>query len=494
MSSKTPHLNLTLPANGEFTDTWDEPLRSNFETIDSSIEDIDSELTASRGTKATLKEFLDEGHENNGALKSMPEVISARNSSTYGDRFLTTNTDYTLSDRLEQGDKDVFDAREGSESLRKALASKVIRPSMILSGSFNINGYPTWMAFSGDKVQIDGVATPIVMLIEGYKSRIRSLEEITLVGAAGTYHIYTQLENLGVMRVNGNPSEIGPPTPPVSSTGVTSTLTGENAPRLFTDATKNFTLLDVDVGDILYIETTTAKGRYIIEEVAPGGNVNQLKIVGHFPVSISAIPYTINDPLALTFGFEATKTSASGKFHIGEADFDGLAVTAIRPRHFKDEFISEWRPIDVTTITTFEEIFSHNLGSLNLDYKIQVSQADDGSQPIENLYECLIGNNLGFSGSIGSLGIDDTLTVTQPTLTPGTQSIDTPVGVTHSVNISGLPGGTITGQVYPLNSVRTKFDANKLWVKNAIAGKFYKNYNDNEYTTGYIRVLVKKRG
>lgn len=493
MSTTTSHLNLEKLGNGEAVDTWDGPINANFQKIDDATKAMSDEIEASRGSTASLPLFLGVGHESNGSLKAQPEVISARNSTVYGDKSVA-GQDFTLTDRLEAGDTDVFDAKESEDTLRDALATKSML-SMIVSGGANGLGYPSWMSFSGPKVRVDGSVTALRMLIEGYLARVRTLEEITLSGPAGTYHVYASFAPNGLMRVNGDPSELGPPTPPLTSAGVSSLISGEDVPRLFTDITRDFMTLDVQEKDILYINSGANKGKYVIKELAPLADNSQLKIVGHFKGVVSAQSYTIFDPLAPVLGFDATYTPAPGKFYIGEADFDGTAVTAIRPRHFKNEFIGDWRAVDVGTITTFEEIWQHGLGGTELDIVFQASTANDGSAPVETLSEATLSSTLGFTGNIGSLAVQNNgPTVVQPTLTAGSQSIATPVGVSYSAGLTGIPGGTVTGAVVPNRSIRAKYDRNKIWVKNAVAGKFFKDYDDTERTQGYIRVLIRKRG
>jgi hypothetical protein len=43
-------------------------------------------------------------------------------------------------------------------------------------------------------------------------------------------------------------------------------------------------------------------------------------------------------------------------------------------------------------------------------------------------------------------------------------------------------------------SVLVKWNKNYIWVKNAVLGKFFKDYSGSAKQTGYIRVVVRKRG
>jgi hypothetical protein len=293
-----------------------------------------------------------------------------------------------------------------------------------------------------------------------------------------------------------------------------------NYPIYFNDETKDFTALDVKVGDVLVLTDTTEKGSYVIAEVAPSATVTQLKIIGQFPVGgMSSITYSIYDPMRLAFDVVTTETPAAGKFFIGEVDFDGTSVIDVRPRHFLDTFVSEWRAVDVSTSPTFEEIFQHNLGSINLDISVQVSATNDGLSPVEEMSLTTISRNLGLSITSSGLSLvkSDTTTFNQGTLPTFSQGLDSHYdpdaggsfsqgsdsfspgslpSLTGTINyaLSGSVTGSITGDVYTNSSVKAKWTRNALWVKNAENLKFYKSYDGTSTQTGFLRVIVRKRG
>lgn len=497
MASSTSFLSLILPGNGEFTNTWDEAVNPNFDKIDAFASDVSSELSAARGSLSSLGEFLLVAHNSDGTLKPTAEVEASRNSPVYGDRDDNTTADFTLKNRLDLADLEIWKAREGDLSLRDALAGRSFRDqNMIINGSKDAQGYPTWASPSADKVNIDGQSNLLELLIGGYRVNIRSQLSVTIAGGSGTYYVYAQFEPDGILKVNGDPAEAGPPNPPLSADGVTSTATGESYSRIFSDSTKDFTALDVKAGDILTLSGGADAGSYIIKEVAPDSDPTKLRINGRFPKGgLSGQAYTIVDPLAVSLGFDSSESPAEGKLYLLEADFDGSAVTAVRARFFKNEFISEWRAVDVSGSPNFEEIFNHGLGSDNLEVSFQASQSNDGSTPTENLSLTTMSHNLTYSGAIGSLALNDSgVNYTPPTLTAGDQTIDNPGTVDHNISLIGVPGGTVGGDVTPNSSVRAKYTKNKLWVKNAVSGKFYRDYDDNDRQTGYIRVILRKRG
>lgn len=496
MASQTSYLELILPGFGEYVNSWWEPLNDNFTAIDTWAQTFGQEVIEARFSKTSLKTFLEVAHNVDGTLKSTPEVLSASSSPVYG--FQTTEpADFTLGQRVDEGDREVWRAREGQATLRDLNAFRTYPfKSTVLEGTADANGYPTWMGMTANKVQVDGSADPLWLAIDGKLSRVRTLKELTLTGAAGTKYVYAQFQAAGVEVVDGD-SSTPPPALPV---GTTSLDVNDNA-IYFNDATKDFTTEDVQPGDTLNLLDTDDAGEYYVKEVAPDAEVTRLTIIGLFPVGgLSSINYNIYDPLAITLGFDTTETPAAGKVYLGEADFDGVAVTAVRARHFRDTFIGEWRAVDVSGGSpTFEEIYSHKLGSTKLDIGIQVSQANDDSQPVEELDLCTITSTLGVSlnNTLGVSVTNGTLAYVAAIFNPGTTDATyTPGYLTGSVSgsLTGSLSASLTGSVVTDRGVAVKWDKNRVWVKNAISAKFYKDYGGTTRQTGFIRVVVRKRG
>jgi hypothetical protein len=516
MANTSAFFDLILPGKGEYRDAWWDPINSNFTTIDTWAQGIELELVAARFSKTSLSEFLAVGHDSYGELKPTPEVLAAQISPIYG--FQTPEpADFDLSTRTSQVEWEMWYSREGQASLRGSHAFRAGGlKSQVLEGTKDGEGYPTWLGSTGADAHIDGSTTNLWLEIDGTLGRVRTDQTVTVSGSAGTWYLYATLLvdlDAGKVVVDGGTS------PATSSTG----FDVNNNPVYFSDIAKDFTTLDVKVGDLLVLEDTPEKGNYVIKTIAPNAVTSQLEIIGQFPVGgYSAISYKIYDPLKMAFGSDSTKADPvpAGKFYIGEADFDGSSITAVRAKHFRDTFIGEWRPIDVSSVPTFEEVFEHNLDSDVLDITIQVSQEEDGSAPIEELSLATVTNNVTLSLSSGTLALNGAGSQhdlvlnpgTLPQFTQGTFVPPTPAnGCSHAADqlnpgtlpaisgdiiyvLTGSPTGTVTADIYPDSSAKVKWTKSQLWVKNAVSGKFYKDYDGAPQQAGFLRVIVRKRG
>jgi len=474
MATKTTFLQLVLPANNEFFNTWDQVVNENFVKVEDKINSHDSEIIASRFSLSSMDVFLAVSHNPDGTLKATGETVSARNSRIYGHK--DSEGVYSLEKRVRLNDFENFYARRGQADIKDSLAIK--KESMILDGAKSGLGQPTWLGYTAAKARIDGSGTQIDMLIDGQYSRIRALEEVTISGAAATYFLYAEYSSSGAIVVDGDSTT----SPPASATGVTGSDINSDV-RIFSDPAVDFTTYDVKAGDVLRILGNTAvSGDYIIEEVAAESNNNYLRIIGIFASSLGSLDYVIIDSYKPTLGFAAAETPVAGRMYIGEADFDGIAVTAVRPRQFKRTFVGDWRAVDVSGGSpTFEEIWSHYLGTADIDVVIQVSQANDGSLPVEQLSlsehsdPVLDVNN-------GTLGITNTLS-----LTPGDQTLG------GGVAISGSVSGAFSTPGKQTRSARMKHTRNLIYVKNIFSALFYTDYDGTVKQTGYIRVIVQKK-
>jgi hypothetical protein len=479
MASESDFLKLVLPLNNEFQDIWDEPLNENLEKIDTWAKSTDDEIKAARGNAASLDERLSESLDDDGNLLPATEVIASRNSFLYGDEGGSPVTDFLLADRLDEGDKDVFQAREGLPSLRDSLGARAYLQGGVLDGPKDGNGFATWLGFTAADAQIDGTSQDIEFLIGGRLQRIRALRQVTISGPAETYFLYAQYEPDGRLIVDGDSS-----TPPPASGQGTIGSDGSKL-RIFEDLTVDFTAEDVEIGDILRIvaDPQGSVGDYIIEEIAPGSNVNRLRIRGIFKgQASSSVDYEVRNPWSPSLGFDAAITPADGKLYIGEVDFDGAAITAVRALHFKDVYVGDWRSVDVSGGSpTFEEIWDHNLLSQELEVIIQVSQANDGSEHVEQLSLSGLNNTLG-------VGISNTLAYNQGSFNPGTSDASYTDGT-----LTGAVSGNLTGDLNPSKSAIMKATNSQIFVKNVGNGIFYTDYDGAAQQTGFIRVIVRKR-
>ncbi|NDC22663.1 MAG: hypothetical protein EBZ49_00810 [Proteobacteria bacterium] len=462
MADQTAFLKLTLPANGEYQDTWDQPINENNQKVDAWAQAVQAEIQDARFGKSSLRLFLTVAHNTDGSLKPTTEMVSSRNSYLYGDEDEEGN-DLDVPQRLLKSDLEVFDARAGYDSLYQSLAARALNVSQVISGAKDANGYPAWMGYTGVNVHVDGSATPLWMMINGNLCRVRDLQQVELSGVIQAKYIYATYTKGGVVRVDGDAST----APPAASAG---TIGSDGSKvRILQDLTVDFTTKDIQVGDVLTILGTGSNaGVYQIKEIAPSGNVNQLKIYGVFPGGVSSgLNYTVSDPLGVTLGFDDEKVESADKLYLGESDFDGFGATAVRPLHFKDTFVSEWRAVDVSSSASFEEIFNHGLYSDAVDISVQASQADDGSAPIEEL-------SLGSSTNTLGVVVSNNLAVSSGVL-------------------SGNITASLSGSLNPDRAVRVQWTKYKVFVKNLIASTFYRDYTGAARQSGFIRVLVKKR-
>jgi len=502
MATRTDFLKLILPGRGEYVDTWDEPFNEDMQKIEDFSASVNQELSEARKGLTTLGEFLDVSHFNDGSLKATPEVERARSSYVYGDKN-DEGEDRSLSDHLELADKELWLGREGVVDLRSAMARRQVPFSnMILSGAKDDNGYPTWLSFSDMVATVRGDLEENIYMIDGKLCRTRASEDIDLDGSSNDtwYFLFAQFNEEGLIVIDGN-SEDSPPDDP---SGITSSDVNSDA-RIFTDTTyPDWTAQNVKAGDILKITSGLDKGSYIIKEVAPGGEVDKLEIVGKFPVGgISSLDYEIYDPLAVTLGFSAVKEEVEGRLYIGEVYIESGAITEARPYHFKDIFVGEWREVDVSgSPGTFEEIYDHNLGTDLVDVLVQASQADDGSAPVEQMCFTAI---RGFTESSFGVDLNNALGVSVNNTLEFNQGNfnDNATGATHAADelngdvtasISGTISATPTGEIQPSRSVLAKWDRKKIWIKNLVSQLFYRDYDGAEVQTGYIRVVISKRG
>ena len=509
----------------EYRDSWWEPLNSNFTKLDVWAQRTDQELVDARFQAATLGGFLSVGHNPDGTLIATAEMIAAENSPVYGfqDTTVSPAVRHQLSQRLAKVDWEMWKAREAQTDLRALHAFRQNPKSMILRGlgfSEDNTGVPSWMGSTGANVQVDGSSTPLWLSIDGKLGRVRTLKQVTLTGAAGTKYIYANLLSDGdalKIIVDGD-ATVAPPSSPVGATSL-----DENSDAVyFNDAGGNFTSA-VQVGDLLNVIDNNDAGQYIVSQVVSN---SQLKIVGTFPVGgIASTNYTISDPMAVNLGFDTAETPTAGRIYIGEAYFNGTSVAdfpgetgiKIKPRHFLDTYVSAWVAVDTVTgvpnlgtalLGYFQNRFRHNIGSDKLDITIQASQANDGSRPVEELTLGSLVSTLdvdvvstleaskltdpvwtapSHGGDSFNAGTSDA-TYSQGSFDPGSFAGSATYELTGDVTAS------LTGGVSLLSGVRCKWDKNSLWVKNSTKDKFYTDYDDNDNTAGFIRVIVRKRG
>jgi len=213
-------------------------------------------------------------------------------------------------------------------------------------------------------------------------------------------------------------------------------------------------------------------------------------------------------------GKETPEGTDASKLYIGEVTVASGAVSDYHARQHGDTFISQWEDgevVDITAGTGIESFeYYHGLNSEYLDVSVQVCATIGGSVEVLGFTSLTYGG-LDVSIDATGLGVSKTGTVvyTAPTVVPAVLVPNTPqilsggyqsnaggVSDTIAVAITGKDTvtGELTGNLYTNNAVRIKWDKNRIWVKNAASGKFYKSFGDVVVTSGYIRVIVRRRG
>ena len=432
MATKTPNLGLIKPARGEYEDTWDTPMNKNSDALDASIGDIQVEVEAARGSKASLNERIAGVIKADGTIQDIPEIATARSSAIYG---IST----ALDARIELGDREVFDARENAATLVASLAQG--------SNDFDHNtivSAPTgFLSFTGANVKVDGSVTPVVANINGYRQVVRTLKQTTLSGVAGTYYIYLQRNSGGEIYLDR--TGVG------QNAGQTGTEAGVQ--NKFSDSTQNFLTSGVKSGDILEITTVgNVAGQYIVSSVM---DANNLLVYGDFAAGLASLNYKLTNPLAPSLSFSATAhakrwAEVSGKIYIGRAVFDGTNVTSTMTYAVKGRF-EQFVSISLV-VGDFSQTVSHSIGYFPRKIQFFGSQANDYTSSLEPL-----------------------------SVTEKTESVFTP----------GTGGGTLVSGVLS-RSVVVKMDDTTVSIKNATNGIYYKDFDGVTHTSGYLFIVAER--
>lgn len=475
MPSKTSYLNLILPANNEYSDTWDVPLNKNFSILDEEAEIIAGEIQAARFTKTSLAEFLAVGHLTSGELRPSPEVDDARNSPVYGDDD-GSSTDHELKTRLDLGDREVWDSRETEASLLSSLARRARDfdyPDTVYKGPKTAEGQPNFLTASGSEFQLNGDPEAIEFNVDGYYLRVNTNESVNVSGGDGIRYLYAKK----------------PSTPEIiidSSTGNNGTTAANalnnNKVQIFKDLTKDFVALGIKPGYILQVFNTDNEGEYIVEEVGFDGNNDEMKIIGIFKNAIGSINYNLVDPLKPELGVDTAYSEEEGKCYIGEANYlsGALIGSTTVSYNFKGKYESTFEAINVSSTPYFEKIFNHNLGKIPRKIFLYGSLASDESLPIEPLSTEITGNDF-------AVNLTNTLAYTQGVFDPGTSDATYTDG-----SLGGSVSSSLTGSLYNLKSVIVKATKTQIFVKNPTANHFYRDYDGTDQDSGFLKVICEK--
>lgn len=426
MALKTPNIGLIKPSRGEYENTWDIPTNRNADLLDGVIADIQTEIVEARGTKSTIEERLAVSLNDDGTMKDQTEIVRARNSSVYGN---ATETDaYTLDDRIEQGDREVYNARRGLDTLSDAIASVQDDPAH----NCVVSAPTGFLSFTGAVIKVDGSVTPVVANINGYRCTIRSLRSTTVSGASGTYYVYLERSATGETYLDRSGAG--------QNNGAISVDSDSGKLLKFVDSSQNFITSDVQPGDILEITSTgsTNKGQYVVESIEDS---TTLFIKGVFVTAQSNLNYKLTNLTAPTLGVTSTAHARrwereDDRIYIGRAVFDGTNVTSTTSYAVKGRF-EEFYDISLVA-NAFTQTVDHNLGYLPKRVEFYASQASDYSEDLEPL------------------------------------------------SVSDMTSSTLS------RSVIVKMSDMTLSVKNATSGVFYKSYDGVSYTSGHLLVVVER--
>ncbi len=472
MANKTDFLNLTLPANNEYNNTWDVVVNDNFILVDRSVEAVTNEVQSARFSKTTLAEFLTVSHFNDGTLKPSDEMDDARNSSVYGDDD-GAGTDYLLRNRLELADRELLDAREGLVSLQASLARKARDfdyPDTVINAAKDGNSQPNFLSNSGSEFLLNGSPTEVELNIDGHFMRVRTDESVNVTGGDGTRYLYAERPATPVITLNRTTEAAG--------TTITNPLNNEKV-QVFQDSAIDFTTLNIQVGDILEILNGANAGEYIIDTVGFDGNTDQIKVIGRFTNVVTGLNYQLKDSLMPTLAVDSSWAPSEGKCYIGEGEFVSGALVSSLTYNFKGKYDSPYEAVDVSSLATFEKIFNHNLGTFPKEIQIFASQANDGSQSLEPLSLAISGNDLGVS-------INDTYVYSSGVFNPGTTDATYTPGT-----LVGSVTGSISGSVYDLRSIKVKITKTQIFIKNVKDNHFYRDYDGSDQDSGYLKVVCK---
>jgi hypothetical protein len=256
--------------------------------------------------------------------------------------------------------------------------------------------------------------------------------------------------------------------------------------QILQDLTVDFTTADVKAGDTIELLNSVSQGKYIIDQVAPDGNIRQLLIRGVFTGTGSGINYKVYDPLAPTLAVETTYPTTATKCPIGQATWDTVALSAAVAYSFKGKYESTWRAVDTTSGGGFYNLtFDHNLGVMPRKITIYASQQNDDSTFVEQLSSAEVDNQLSVSISNNQVFTPPTATYTDVDVTPD-NFVFTPGSLTGSVT------GSLSGSIRNSRSCKFKTSRMTLVAKNPTQSLFYIDFDGNPRQAGFIKVICEK--
>ena len=448
MATTSDYLGLVLPAFGEYYNSWYTPVNGNFKKIDAFANAFGSEIQAARGSVVDLNTRLSVGLNLDGSFKDIPAIVAAESSSVYG--FGSGNVLQSLDARLELGDVETFQARQGLSALidSVAFANSGNSSDCLVSGPLNP------LTNSGAVVTLNGATTPVISNINGYRAKTEINDSVTISGGAGTYYLTLTRNPAGKAYASLASGD--------GIVGVTATSTPLYTK--FSSATTNLLALGVKPGHILSITGPSGNanvGRWVVYQTYAEDPVNlttnDITIIGDFPAGGAGLNATFLYPQAPTLGFTSTAPSpnfapANGVITIGKLVFDGTNIVSLSTFAYQAKFAS-WQQI-TPVAGNFNLAISHNLGFIPKRIHLYGSQNNDFSQPLEPLSIAQMS-----AGSASLTAGDQTITYTSPVLQ---------------------------------RSVIVKFDNYTINIKNATNGIFYEDFTGNLQVAGYLYIVVER--
>lgn len=481
MATKTNFLELELPANNEFNNTWDLPVNRNMIKIDETIEDLSNELQAARFSKTTLAEFLTVAHFSDGTLKPSDESVDGRNSPVYGSD--AGGNDFLLKDRLDRDEYEQYYAREGEDTLLLNMTRRLADNhyvDKVLSGPKTNLGQPNFLSVSGAEFLLNGDPEEIVLNIGGYLMKILGDLSVAASGSDGTKYLVAKKPATDFVHYDKSTQQVGITTQ--------NSLNNDKI-QVLQDTGVDFGALSVRAGMQLNILNTQNAGSYIIAGVAHDGNADQLLIIGDFKTAIASINYTITDPLRPEFSVESSYTPQDGWCYIGEGEFNSGSLTSSKSYAFKGKYESIFEPVDVSSVATQEIVLNHNLGYVPTEVSIFASKTNDGSDPVEPMSFAQVGNDLG-------VDVNNTLVYTPGIFTAGVfDAGTTDAEYTPGSFIEGALDGdvtaTISGSVYSKRSVKIKMTRTQIFITNVRDNHLFTDYDGTDFDVGYLKAVCK---
>lgn len=436
MPNYSDFLNLTLPEFAEFVDSWNEPVNNNFEAIDDWTADLYNNLVGSgsgatwsalRGSHSNLADRLAVSINGDGTIdvSSSAEITSIATSG-YNGVFSTPQ------DRLDDGDREVYDANQPAAggrfdpilpsgpsagfpheeldagiALRSAdfgarTAEPIASPHTPWAPGLVIGGADPLITGSGTagQVQLNASSVAAIFNIDGYIFRLREdlLFDYALLSPSPNDYVWIYVErkdanyndaNFRYSEPGGTPAAKDLRILRTGSDGITSTSTFSSAASTWDTAP-----FKVKKGDILRITSGGAAGDYIIDALDGSTPNTKLTVKGIFRDDLSAVPFQIIDNAmpnigaALAASVPSDPTSRppfeEGRVYVGRVKHLGSGSPDPRVTFSRGGvYDSGW--LAITNIATdFPLVIDHNLGAIpsSVEVWVRVDSTSPAYRPL----------------------------------------------------------------------------------------------------------------